>query len=195
MNFSKTLTAGTIGAVSLLALGATAFAQNADTTSAPADFFTNRVRPTLDASACAAVIDLQTTVIAPAEDKRYAGEKAARTKFTSDLKAALSLTDETARTTAIEAAQSTMRDSMKAVMEQFDTDTEDARNSLRTSCAGLGMMGGMHMMKGGFPGGHGGMPGMKFMKHFRSGEVDGEMTEGEETFFQRMEDQHKNQAQ
>jgi hypothetical protein len=36
---------------------------------------------------------------------------------------------------------------------------------------------------------------MKFMKHFRSGEVDGEMTEGEETFFQRMEDQHKNQAQ
>jgi hypothetical protein len=46
-----------------------------------------------------------------------------------------------------------------------------------------------------FPDGHGGMPGMKFMKHFRSGEVDGEMTEGEETFFQRMEDQHKNQAQ
>lgn len=193
MNFSKTLTAGTIGAVSLLTLGATAFAQGTTSSSAPANFtFTKGVRPTLDATACAAVIDLQNTVMAPAEDKRYAAEKAARTTMTDDLKAALAISDETARNTAIEAAQTKMRDAMKTVMEQFDTDTKEARESLHTSCAGLPMMGGgMHMKMGG-PG----MPGkMKFIKHLRHGETDGEMVEGEDVFFQRVEDPTKTQAQ
>lgn len=160
MKLHETTLVATVTAVSLMAAGTMAFAQSSTGTSSSTP---------ADPAACSAALDTLNTAMGPAIDARATTEKHALAAKTTALKAALALTDETARKDAITAAEKAFMKSMKDGMQQSQDSVKAAMEALRTSCKGLlGFPGmrhgemGMGMMRGPH---HGFMKGMHDSKH------------------------------
>jgi Skp family chaperone for outer membrane proteins len=110
---------------------------------------------TLDPVKCSAALDTQTAAMFTKMDTMTVARKTALTQRTTDLKAALKLTDADARKTAIKDAEKKFHETMKASMEKDKEAMKADKDTMKTACPGLGKMlapmGGEHMMmkKGG----------------------------------------------
>lgn len=146
MKLSQVLSIGTTGILSLGMFTNVALAAS-DTT---ADTMT-----VLEPVKCSAALDTHTATALTKMDTQTSARKAALLQRTTDLKAALALTDTTARKTAIKDAEKKFHETMKASMEKDKTSMQADKDAMKTACPGLGKMfapmGGDHMMmkKGG----------------------------------------------
>lgn len=149
MKYTSPLVASAIGTVTLLGTMPLAFAASSSST-------------TVDPAACRTALAQELSVISPAHDALMAAMKSAQTQRVTALQSALNLTDATARTTAIKAANEAFWTSTKSAHDTFETATKTAREQLQTACKGLGIAPGMGGMMQGDKMDHGrGKNGMK----------------------------------